>query len=160
MDNLPRFIFYITGILVISAGFTLITSDVLSRINDGTTFGTVIFFLMGLVYMNMVTASSRRFMRRLEGSTVAPYVFAIFVFLPPAIWVFIYQEGTATSPSVYVPMLLVACGTGAYFGHRLGLKAQVKFQENLKAYFEQDKRLHQDPQVTEEDENSKSNSPS
>lgn len=160
MDNLPRFIFYISGILVISAGFTLLTSDVLSRINDGSAFGTVLFFLMGLVYMNMVTASSRRFMRRLEGATVAPYVFAIFVFLPPAIWVFIYQEGTATSPSVYVPMLLVACGTGAYFGHRLGLKAQIKFQENLKAYFEQDRRLHQDPQVAEEDENSKQNSTS
>jgi len=157
VDNLPRFIFYLTGILVISAGFTLITSDALPRINDGTTFGTVVFFLMGLVYMNMVMATSRRFMRRLEGPTVAPYVFAILIFLPPAIWVFIYQGGTATSPSVYVPMLLVACGTGAYFGHRLGLKAQIKFQENLKAYFEQDKRLHSDPQVSNEDENSKSN---
>lgn len=155
MDNLPRFIFYITGILVISAGFTLISSDALPRINDGTTFGTILFFIMGLIYMNMVTAASRRFMRRLDGPSAAPYVFAIIIFLPPSIWVYIYQDGGATSPTVYIPMLLVACGTGAYFGHRLGLKAQIKFQENLKAYFEQDKRLHNDPQQNDEEDNSK-----
>lgn len=157
MDNLPRFIFYITGILVISAGFTLISSDALPRINDGTTFGTILFFIMGLIYMNMVTAASRRFMRRLDGPSAAPYVFAIFIFLPPSIWVYIYQDGAATSPAVYIPMLLVACGTGAYFGHRLGLKAQIKFQENLKAYFEQDERLHSDPQPKEEEKNSNKN---
>ena len=95
-------------------------------------------------------------MRRLEGATVAPYVFAIFVLLPPAVWVNIYQGGSATSPAVYVPMLLVAVGTGAYFGHRLGLKAQITFQENLKAYFEQDRRLHTDS-ANEEDEPSKNN---
>lgn len=156
MDNLPRFIFYLSGILIISGAFTLLTSDILPRVNDGTTLGTILFFILGLVYMNMVTITSRRFMRRLDGPTVAPYVFAILIFLPPAIWVNIYQDGTATSPTVYIPMLLVACGTGAYFGHRLGLKAQVKFQDNLKAYFDQDKRLHSDPAETEE-ENSKQN---
>lgn len=100
--------------------------------------------------MNMVSITSRRYMRRLDGPTVAPYVFAIFIFLPPAIWVNIYQDGTSTSPSVYIPMLLVACGAGAYFGHRLGLKAQIKFQKNLEAYFAQDQRLHSDPQENEE----------
>jgi hypothetical protein len=95
-------------------------------------------------------------MRRLEGPSAAPYVFAILIFLPPAIWVNVYQGGAATSPAVYIPMLLVACGTGAYFGHRLGLKAQLQFQENLRAYFEQDKRLHSDPSESEE-KNSKQN---
>ncbi|HAH50637.1 MAG TPA: hypothetical protein DF712_04325 [Balneola sp.] len=153
MNNLPRFIFYLTGLLIISGAFTLLTSDLLTKVNNGTILGTVLFFFFGLIYMNMVTISSRRFMRRLEGATVAPYVFAIFVLLPPAVWVNLYQGGSATSPAVYVPMLLVAVGTGAYFGHRLGLKAQIKFQENLKAYFEQDRRLHSDP-AKEEDETS------
>jgi|TARA_R100001143_G_C3360943_1_gene135533 CDP-diglyceride synthetase len=153
LNNLPRFIFYLTGLLIISGAFTLLTSDLLTKVNNGTILGTVLFFFFGLIYMNMVTISSRRFMRRLEGATVAPYVFAIFVLLPPAVWVNLYQGGSATSPAVYVPMLLVAVGTGAYFGHRLGLKAQIKFQENLKAYFEQDRRLHSDP-AKEEDETS------
>ena len=154
MDNLPRFIFYLSGILIISGAFTLLTSDLLPRVNNGTALGTSLFFIFGLVYMNMVTITSRRFMRRLDEPTVAPYVFAIFIFLPPAIWVTMYQGGAATSPTVYILMLLVACGTGAYFGHRLGLKAQIQFQENLKAYFEQDSRLHNVPAETEE-ENSK-----
>jgi predicted MFS family arabinose efflux permease len=156
LNNLPRFIFYLTGILIISGAFTLITSDLLTKVNDGTTLGTILFFFFGLIYMNMVTITSRRFMRRLEGPTVAPYVFAIFTLIPPAVWVNIYQDGTATSPAIYVPMLLVAVGTGAFFGHRMGLKAQIKFQENLKAYFEQDKRLHSDP-PQDEDENSTKN---
>lgn len=156
MDNTPRFIFYLSGLLIVSGAFTLLTSDILQRVNDGTTFGTIVFFIFGLVYMNMVSITSRRYMRRLNGSSMAPYVFAIFIFLPPAIWVNVYQAGTATSPAVYIPMLLVACGAGAYFGHRLGLKAQIKFQENLEAYFAQDKRLHSDPQQNEE-ENFKSN---
>ncbi len=145
MDNLPRFFFYVSGLLVISSAFTLVTTDLLTKVNDGTVLGTVLFFAFGLTYMNMVVVASRRFMRRLEGPTPAPYVFAILILLPPAVWVYIYESGTATSPAVYVPMLLAACTTGAYFGHKLGLKAQIIFQKNLRAYFEQDRRLHEEP---------------
>ena len=151
MDNLPRFIFYLSGLLIISSALTLFTTDLLPLVNNGTTIGTIVFFAFGLAYMNIVTITSRRFMRRLPGPTAAPYVFAIFAFIPPAVWVNIYQGGTATSPMVFVPMLLVACGTGAYFGHRLGIKAQLKFQENLRAYIEQDRRLHDESTSVEVD---------
>ncbi len=158
MDNLPRLIFYLSGLLIVSSGFTLLTTDLLPLVNNGTLMGTVVFFLFGLIYMGMVSSSSRRFMRRLQGASNAPYIFAIFVFIPPAFWVSIYEGGTATSPTVYIPMLLVACGTGAFFGHRLGLKAQVKFQENLKAYLEQDRRLHEEAGNNEDQSNEKNQS--
>jgi len=158
LDNLPRLIFYLSGLLLISSGFTLLTTDLLPLVNNGTITGTIIFFVFGLVYMGMVSSSSKRYMRRLEGASNVPYVFAIFIFLPPAIWVSIYEGGTATPPTVYIPMLLVACGAGAYFGHRLGLKAQVKFQENLKAYIEQNRRLQEEPGNNEENSKQKDQS--
>lgn len=156
MDNLPRFIFYLSGLLLISTAITLFTTDLLPYVNNGTTIGTIVFFGLGLAYMNIVSISSRRFMRRLQGPTIVPYVFALFAFIPPAVWVIIYQDGTATSPVVYIPMLIVACATGAYFGHRMGIKAQLKFQENLRAYLEQDRRLHDDT-ASEVVDNSNSN---
>lgn len=156
MDNLPRFIFYLSGLLTLSSAFTLFTTSLLPFVNNGTTLGTIAFFGFGLAYMNIVSISSRRFMRRLQGPTNAPYIFAIFVAAPPAFWVTIFEDGNATSPIVYIPMIIVACATGAYFGHKMGLKAQIKFQENIKAYLEQDRRLH-DNSSTESDISSTSN---
>lgn len=80
-------------------------------------------------------------MRRLQGPSKVPYVFAIIIFLPPAAWVLFYKGGQATNPVVFIPMLLAAVIGGAWFGNQLGLKAQVKFQEDLRAYFEREKRL-------------------
>jgi hypothetical protein len=45
-----------------------------------------------------------------------------------------------------MPTEPIPCDHGAE-----ALKAQIKFRENLKAYFEQDKRLHSDSLENEED---------
>lgn len=148
MDNLPRFFFYLSGILIVTVAFTLFTSELLVLINNGTALGTILFFVFGLIYMNIVVITSRRFMRRLDGPTIAPYLFAIITFLPPSVWVYLYQGGANASPLLYVMMLLIACGTGAYFGHRLGIKAQIQFQDDLKKHFEQEERLRSDSPQT------------
>lgn len=141
MNNLPRILFYITGLMFISASFILFTSDLLKKVNDGTTTGTIIFFIYGLVFMNMIAISSKRYMRRLQGSSVAPYIFAAVVFIPPAFWVLVYEGGEATSPFLFISMLIIACGAGAWFGHNMGLKAQIKFQDDLRIYLEREERL-------------------
>ncbi len=141
MNNLPRLLFYTSGLLFISAAFIIFTSELLVKVNDGTTTGTVLFFGYGLVYMGMVSQSSKRYMRRLQGSTTVPFIFGAIVFISPAAWAFIYKGGEATSALVFVPMLAIACASGAWFGHKMGLKAQVKFQKDLKTYLEREERL-------------------
>ena len=141
MNNIPRLLFYVTGLIFISASFILFTTELLKKVNDGTTIGTILFFIYGLVYMNMIAISSKRYMRRLQGSSMAPYIFAGAVFISPAFWVLVYEGGQATSPFLFISMLVIACGAGAWFGHNMGLKAQIKFQEDLRIYLEREERL-------------------
>ncbi len=49
VNNLPRLLFYISGLLIISAAFIIFTSELLIKVNDGTTIGTILFFVYGLV---------------------------------------------------------------------------------------------------------------
>ncbi len=146
MTNIPRLLFYISGLLFLSAAFIIFTSELLPKVNDGTTTGTVLFFIFGLVYMGMVSQSSKRYMRRLQGPTIVPFIFGPVVFISPAAWAFIYKGGEATSPILFVSMLAIACGTGAWFGHKMGLKAQIKFQKDLQTYLEREERLSNPPQ--------------
>lgn len=80
-------------------------------------------------------------MRRFQGSSIVPYIFAVAVFISPAFWVLVYEGGEATSPFLFISMLVIACGAGAWFGHNMGLKAQIKFQEDLRIYLEREERL-------------------
>ncbi len=88
----------------------------------------------GLVYMNIVFVTGRRFMRRFTGPNPMPYVFAFLVAAPPLVWTKIYDTGLGESELTYLFTVIVACGLGAYFGHRTGLKAQAKFRKNLDDY--------------------------
>ncbi len=78
-------------------------------------------------------------MRRLQGPNPIPYIFALLVALPPLIWVNIFDAGLGASKLTFEFTVIVACALGAYFGHRSGQKAQIKFQQNLREYLDQDK---------------------
>lgn len=144
MDNLPRLIFYLSGTFIISFAVSLFTSDFLLHINTPGFTGTAVLLGFGLIYMNLVFASSRRFMRRLNGASITPYIFAIIAAIPPLVWVNIFDAGLRESYLVFILTIILACGLGAYFGHRSGLKAQIAFQNALKKYVEQDEHLPDD----------------
>lgn len=138
MDNIPRLIFYASGVLIISAAFTLFSSEFLSLITNPGFSGLLVLIGFGLVYMNIIFLTGRRFMRRLRGPNPIPYIFALLVAIPPLVWVQIYDAGLGDSKLTFMFTIIVACGTGAYFGHRAGLKAQIKFQENMQEFLSQD----------------------
>lgn len=144
MDNLPRFIFYASGIFIVSAAFTLLSSEFLVKITDPSYVGTLFLLGFGLVYMNLVFISSRRFMRRLQGPNPVPYIFALLVAIPPLVWVSIYDAGLGDTDLTFMFTVIVACGLGAYFGHRAGQKAQIKFRQNLDEYLKQDDKTPDD----------------
>ncbi len=144
MDNIPRLIFYLSSVILASSAFILLSSDLLGKVNDGTTIGTILFFGYGLIYLNMVMITSRRFMRRLEGPSPIPYFFATLIAIPPFAWVHIYTGEMAMNPWSFGVMIVISCFTGAYFGHRIGLKAQIRFQEDMRKYLEQDEKLPDD----------------
>lgn len=134
MDNIPRIIFYTSGVFLTSAAFTLFTSEFLVKINDPSFTGMLFLLGFGLIYMNIVFVTGRRFMRRLTGPNPMPYVFALLAAAPPIVWTKIYDTGLGESELTYLFTVIVACGLGAYFGHRTGIKAQAKFRKNLDDY--------------------------
>lgn len=141
MDNIPRFAFYASGVFIISSAFTLLSSEFLIKITDPTFVGTLFLFGFGLVYMNIVFVTGRRFMRRLQGASPAPYIFGLLIAIPPLVWVQIYDAGLGDANLTFQFVVIVACGLGALFGHRAGLKAQIQFQKNLQEYLKQEQNL-------------------
>ncbi len=145
LDNLPRFSFYLSGVFLLSAAFTIFTSELLFLITDTSFKGTAFLIGFGLVYMNIVFVTSRRFMRRLDGATPAPYVIGLLVAVPPVIWIFIYDSPLdAQQRIIFAIVMALACSFGAYFGHSAGLKAQVVFQQKLEEYLRNTGRLPDD----------------
>lgn len=142
MDNIPRLIFYASGVFITSAAFTLLSSEFLPKIADPSYVGLLFLFGFGLVYLNIVFVTGRRFMRRLRGANPVPYIFGLLVALPPLIWVELYDAGLANATLTFQFTVIVACGLGAFLGHRTGLKAQIKFQQNLQDFLEQDQKNH------------------
>ncbi len=135
MDNLPRFSFYLSGVFITSAAFTLFSSELLFLLNDTSLKGTAFLIGFGLVYMNIVFVTSRRFMCRLEGKSIAPYIFGFLVGIIPIVWIFIYESGLDLNQRIlFAIVMLIGCGLGAHFGHRAGLKAQIVFQKKLEEY--------------------------
>ena len=147
MDNLPRFAFYASGIFLISAAFTLFSSELLVKVTDPTWVGTVWLIGYGLVYMNIVFVSSRRFMRRLNGASPAPIIFGVLVAIMPVVWIFIYNSPLDTQQRIiFAIVAALACGLGAHFGHKAGLKAQVVFKQKLEEYLKRTGQLPKDLQ--------------
>src|SRR5690606_16468302 len=106
--------------------------------------GTLLLFGYGLAFMNLVFIASRRFMRRENGPSPVPYIFAFIVALPPIIWVNLIDLNLGDSKLVFILTVLAGCALGAYFGQRAGLKAQAVFQKNLQDYISQDENLPED----------------
>lgn len=145
MDNLPRFSFYLSGVFIVSAAFTLFSSELLFLLNDPSWKGTAFLIGYGLVYTNIVFVTSRRFMRRLEGASATPIIFGTLVAIAPVVWIFIYDSPLDISQRIlFAIIVIVGCGLGAHFGHRAGLKAQFEFQKKLEEYLRSSGQLPDD----------------
>lgn len=81
-------------------------------------------------------------MRRLDGGSKIPYVFALLVASAPIIWSFIFDGGLyGNIKLMYLLTVVFACALGGYFGERTGIKAQAAFKEQLSEYLKQSGQL-------------------
>ena len=92
--------------------------------------------------MNIVFVFARRFMRRLEGKTPAPFIFGAVVATIPVVWIFMYDSGMDSSQKiVFAVVMTVACGLGAHFGLKAGLKSQIMFQKKLEEHLRKTEKV-------------------
>ena len=131
MIDFPRFIAYATGLLVVALAIILFSTDFIRYTNEPGLIGTLALLGFGLVYMNLVYAISRRFIRKVDGETNIQYYFSVVAFIPPLAWINIYDTGIAEGTYIFLITLAMACVIGGYFGHRSGLKQQAIFKQQL-----------------------------
>ena len=149
MDNLPRLYFYLSGILITSAGFTLLSTDLLPLLATPGFKGILTLLLFGLIYLNIVFVVTRRFMRRLDGPTNVPYIFAVLVAIVPVFWILVYDAGLMPNTRfLFAGVMAVTPFVGAFFGHKAGLKAQAKFKQQVLDYLKKTGQLPEEFQDT------------
>lgn len=145
MDNLPRLSFYLSGTLIVSGAFTLLTSDLIPKVNEQGLIGFLFLVGFGLIYMNITFVISRRFMRRLDGPSNLPFVFGFLVAIVPMFWSFIINEGIFESlPLMYLGTIIFTCFMGGFLGQKAGIKAQMVFKKQLYEYLQKSEKLPED----------------
>ena len=81
-------------------------------------------------------------MRRLDGTSNLPFVFAFLVAIVPVGWSFIVDGGLFGNIKImYLATVVFASFLGGYFGQRAGIKAQAAFKEQLYEYLRQSGQL-------------------
>ena len=136
-EQLPRIAFYLSGLLVVSGAFTIFSSGLFPYVLKSILHSIGIFLCLGLVYFNIIRVSSRRYMRRLDGPSRMPQVFAILIGGLPLLWISIYDTGwPITTLLIYMGIILFFSALGAHLGQKAGQKAQELFRIQLKAYLE------------------------
>lgn len=136
-EQLPRMSFYLSGVMVISGAFTVFSSELFPYVLQSWFHTLGILLGLGLVYFNMIRVISRRYMRRLNGTSRMPWLFSVVIGGLPLFWIGIYDTAWPLSYHLlYVGIIILFSALGAWLGHRSGLHAQVDFQKQLSQYLE------------------------
>ena len=139
-EQLPRMAFYTSGLVVVSGAFTIFSSELFPYVLKSNLHSIGILLALGLVYFNMIRVSSRRYMRRLDGPSRMPWIFAVLTGGIPLFWISIYDSGwSLVTLLIYAGIILLFSTFGAFLGQKAGQKAQEKFRMQLQAYF---KKVH------------------
>ena len=134
-EQLPRMAFYTSGLVVVSGAFTIFSSELFPYVLKSNLHSIGILLALGLVYFNMIRVSSRRYMRRLEGPSRIPWVFAFLIGGIPLFWVSIYDSGwSLVTLLIYAGIILIFSTLGALLGQKAGQKAQEQFNNLLNRF--------------------------
>lgn len=136
-EQLPRMAFYTSGLMVVSGAFTIFSSELFPYVLTSIFHSIGILLGIGLVYFNMIRLSSRRYMRRLDGPSRMPWLFAVLIGGLPLFWITIYDTGWPLATLlIYAGIILFFSALGAHLGQKAGYKAQQQFRVQLQAYLE------------------------
>ncbi|MFU8812799.1 MAG: hypothetical protein ACNA78_07505 [Balneolaceae bacterium] len=133
MQDLARFFAYLTGVIVVSMAIMLTSNRFLEFVSDPGWPGLATLLAFGFLYLNLAYASIKRYIRKVPAPTNLHYVLALFIFLPPAIWILSLSNYTEGSELILTLTLLFACGLGTFYGNRRGIRERYEFIQKLKA---------------------------
>jgi len=132
MQDSARFFAYATWVIMISLGIILAANPFLIYVSDPGWVGLATLIAVGFVYLNLSYAATKRYITKVPEPTNNHIVLATFIFLPPAVWIYAISENAGGSELILILVVGFACGLGAFYGNRAGIKARYDYVQKVK----------------------------
>lgn len=132
MQDGARFFAYSTWVVVISLAIILFTNRFLTYVSDPGWMGLAVLLAFGLLYLNLTYISVKRFIRKVPAPTRLFIGLPVLIYIPPLLWILLISDRVQGSTFILLAVLAFACGLGAYYGHRSGIKARYLYIQKLK----------------------------
>lgn len=132
MQDSARFFAYATWVIMISLGIILASNSFLVYVSDPGWSGLATLLAVGFLYLNLTYAAVKRYITKVPEPTNNHIILAIIIFIPPAAWIIAISENAGGSELILTLVVAFACGLGAFFGNRAGIKARYDYVQRLK----------------------------
>ena len=132
MQFSARFFAYATWVIMISLGIILASNPFLVYVSDPGWVGLATLLAVGFVYLNLCYAAIKRFIMKVPEPTSHHITLAIIAFIPPITWITAISDNVGGSELILALVIGFACGLGAYFGNRTGIKARYEYIQKVK----------------------------
>lgn len=132
MQDSARFFAYSTWVVMISLGIILAANPFLEFLADPGWVGLATLLAVGFVYLNLSYAAIKRYITKVPAPTNRHFVLAGLCFIPPATWIFLITEDAGGSQILLTAVIAFACGLGAYYGNRAGIRARHEYVQKVK----------------------------
>lgn len=132
MKDSARFFAYATWVIMISLGIILAANSFLVYVTNPGWIGLVTLMAVGFVYLNLSYAAVKRYITKVPEPTNNHIALATLIFLPPATWIFAISENAGGSELILILVIGFACGLGAFYGNRAGIRARYEYVKKVK----------------------------
>jgi hypothetical protein len=132
MQDSARLFAYATWVIMISLGIILASNPFLVYVSDPGWVGLATLLAIGFVYLNLSYAAIKRYITKVPEPTNNHITLAVIIFIPPAVWVYAISENVGGSELILTLVLAFACGLGAFYGNRAGIRARYEYVQKVK----------------------------
>lgn len=132
MQDSARFFAYATWVIMISLGIILAANPFLGYVSDPGWVGLVTLLAVGFIYLNLSYAAIKRYITKVPEPTNKHLVLAAFIITPPAVWIYVISENAGGSELILTVVIAFACGLGAFYGNRSGIRSRHEYVQKVK----------------------------
>lgn len=132
MQDSARFFAYTTWVIMISLGIILAANPFLGYVSDPGWVGLATLLAVGFVYLNLSYAAIKRYITKVPEPTNNHIILATIIFIPPAAWIYAISENAGGSELILIIVVGFACGLGAFYGNRAGIRARYEYVQKVK----------------------------
>ena len=133
MQNGPRFFAYSTWAIMVSLGIIIFTHRFLEASDYDFWLGILAMAFISFLYFNLSFAAIKRFISKVPVPTNLHMLLALFIFLPPVVFIFFMSDEIAANELLFAIITAAGCYAGMYIGNKSGIKARYELIQKLKA---------------------------